>query len=83
MKSRKLVSLGLVVEGRRLSEHQSNDHGSLRPNLVRLWLLLSNVVAPLSESLDNFRQDGSSKWDSEEDEGLVYKIGQTKLCPDC
>lgn len=52
------------------------------PDSIPLRLLLSNVVPPLSERLDNLRQDGSSEWDSEKDQRLVYKICQPELCPD-
>lgn len=48
-----------------------------------LRLLLADVVAPLSECLHDLGQNGSSKWDPKENQRLVYKVGQTKLCPDC
>lgn len=47
-----------------------------------LRCLLSNIVAPFPQSLDDLWQDGSCKRNSEKDQGLVYKVGQSELCPD-
>ena len=40
-----------------------------------LGLLLANVVPPTPQSLDNLGKNSRSKWDTEEDQGLVYKVG--------
>lgn len=54
-----------------------------RSDSVGLWLLLANIVTPLPECLDDLWQDCSSKWDSEEDQGLVNQIGEAQLRPNC
>jgi hypothetical protein len=50
--------------------------------LSRLWSLLADVVAPFAQGFDDLWQDGGGERHSEEDERLVYEVGNAQLSPD-
>lgn len=47
---------------------------SLLDLLSSLSSPLADVPTPASQHLDDFRRDGSCKWDSNEDEGFMYGV---------
>jgi hypothetical protein len=47
----------------------------------RLWSLLADVVAPFAQGFDDLGQDGGGERHAEEDERLVYEVGNAQLSP--